>query len=447
MKHYTFDYYFAIPTVYYSSPFTAKPDNSIWQQSSFVTIDCKYHIDQVTNCFVLPWTSRNILFQAYSKGKRRFLLKSKDKDDLKVFVKCKEPYNVRHLGWNGASYVTVNMAKTMDPSLIAEQNAELNLKLMMWKQDPNLPLDKLRKVRCLLIGAGTVGCSVARNLISWGIRHVTFVDCANVSHSNPVRQNLYTTNDIGQKKAQAAVESLQKILPCVKAQGHCLDIPMPGHADLVNEDDFEILDQLVSNCDVIFLSTDSREGRWLPIALSFLHSKPVVNIALGYETCLVQYITNDSGCYFCTDPIGPRDSVSSRTIDEKCTITRPGISAIASAMAVELFVDTVRNKTEYNQIRFDLDSLTFSKHKSFRNDQCSCCSFEVLSELSQKGFRFIEEIANEPSVLEDLSGYREDMLHETGDDIMTISEVGDDEVEYTRTVQELDYYDDAVVCA
>ena len=91
----------------------------------------------------------------------------------------------------------------MDPALIAEQNAELNLKLMMWKHDPELPLDTLRIENCLLMGSGTVGCTIARNLIAWGVRNITFVDCAHVACSNPVRQNLYTVNDIGNEKAIA----------------------------------------------------------------------------------------------------------------------------------------------------------------------------------------------------------------------------------------------------
>lgn len=40
--------------------------------------------------------------------------------------------------------------------------------------------------RCLLLGAGTLGCSVARTLLGWGVRRVTFVDNSRVAYSNPV---------------------------------------------------------------------------------------------------------------------------------------------------------------------------------------------------------------------------------------------------------------------
>lgn len=150
---------------------------------------------------------------------------------------------------------------------LAESSVDLNLKLMRWRLVPSLDLEKVVNTKCLLLGAGTLGCNVARTLMvrldgksifmvgllycsivkffpksffkqkldghflsrckqihffsfhqGWGVRHITFVDNAKISYSNPVRQPLYEFEDClggGKSKATAAVERLTKIFPGV----------------------------------------------------------------------------------------------------------------------------------------------------------------------------------------------------------------------------------------
>lgn len=132
----------------------------------------------------------------------------------------------------------VDCSRQLDPKVLSNDAVHLNLELMKWRIVPELNLQAISSARCLLLGAGTLGCNVARALLAWGVSEITFVDNGTVSHSNPVRQSLYTFEDclaerktgVRASKAVAAAAALRLIHPGVIAKAHQLAIPMPGHA-------------------------------------------------------------------------------------------------------------------------------------------------------------------------------------------------------------------------
>ena len=48
---------------------------------------------------------------------------------------------------------------------LAQSAVDLNLKLMRWRLIPGIDLECVANTRCLLLGAGTLGCNVARCLL------------------------------------------------------------------------------------------------------------------------------------------------------------------------------------------------------------------------------------------------------------------------------------------
>ncbi|KAF9907923.1 Autophagy protein 7 [Lobosporangium transversale] len=347
-----------------------------------------------------------------------------------------------------------DLAPLMDPTRLADTAVDLNLKLMRWRLLPDLQLEKVQETRCLLLGAGTLGCYVARSLLGWGIRNITLVDNAKVSFSNPVRQPLFEFEDClegGKDKAITAAASLRKVYPGVNAVGHTLSIPMPGHPISPQlyesvQRDVEKLEDLFQQHDVIFLLMDSRESRWLPTLLGARMKKIVINAALGFDTFLVMrhgigqdheyhasFGSSPLGCYFCNDVVAPTDSLSDRTLDQQCTVTRPGLSAIASAVAVEMLVSLLHHpdgmrapadkaddegdqegRTQNNQV----STLGLLPHQirgflsRFKNllisgqayDRCTACSDAILEAYEKEGFGFLAKVFQDAKHLEDVTG-------------------------------------------
>lgn len=365
---------------------------------------------------------------------------------------------------------SISLAKSMDPTRLAISAADLNLKLMRWRALPSLNLNVLSSIKCLLLGAGTLGCQVARMLMAWGVRKITLLDNGRVAMSNPLRQSLYTMEDClngGEFKATAAVKSLTRIFPAVDAEGIVMSIPMPGHPVLSQEEDSVLEDcrrlhDLIDSHDAVFLLTDTRESRWLPTLLCANFNKITINAALGFDSFLVMrhgagpYSSNHDfkteganalsamgnvvqgarderkrlGCYFCNDVVAPIDSTTNRTLDQQCTVTRPGLAPIASALAVELLVGIlhhpqgifadaeVTNSSSSgsseqplgilpHQIRGSLSQFSQMTLVGRSSDSCTACCSTVISEYREREKEFIIQAINHPTYLEDLTGLTE----------------------------------------
>ncbi|KAL2866353.1 putative autophagy ubiquitin-activating enzyme ApgG [Aspergillus lucknowensis] len=335
----------------------------------------------------------------------------------------------------------VDLTEYLDPKRLADQSVDLNLKLMKWRISPNLELDKIKGTKCLLLGAGTLGSYVARNLMAWGVKKITFVDSGTVSFSNPVRQPLFTFADClegGAKKAYRAAQALSDIYPGVESIGHVLSVPMAGHPVLdtgKTRSEFEVLKKLVDDHDAVFLLMDTRESRWLPTVMGKAADKIVMNAALGFDTFVVMRhgdVNTDNpgeelGCYFCNDVVAPMNSQKDQTLDQQCTVTRPGVAAIASALLVELLVSLLQHplgaaapatqthdKNQHDhplgivphQIRgflstFENVSVVGRSYKS-----CSACSKNVIDEYKKEGWNFVQRALNEVGYVEALSGLK-----------------------------------------
>ncbi|CAD6565237.1 MAG: Autophagy protein 7 [Cyphobasidiales sp. Tagirdzhanova-0007] len=328
-----------------------------------------------------------------------------------------EPVSV---GWekNQAGRLAPRMADLggiMDPRRLADQAVDLNLKLMRWRILPSLNLEKIKNTKCLLLGR--------------------------VSFSNPVRQPLFEFSDCiegGKPKAQCAAEALRRIYPSIEATGIQLAIPMPGHPIPPNNVDntrqaVVQLSKLIDEHDVVYLLMDSRESRWLPTMLGIAKKKLVMNAALGFDSYVVarhgmldQPLKDRLGCYYCTDIVAPTDSLSDRTLDQMCTVTRPGLAAIAGATAVELMTAVLQHEkgayapAEVTQgpdkpwtsvlgavphtIRGFLSDFNTIKITGQAYSNCTACSEKIVQAYEKEGFSMLQSAFDDASYLERITG-------------------------------------------
>jgi len=134
------------------------------------------------------------------------------------------------------------------------------------------------------------------------------------------------------------------------------------------------------------------------------------------------------GCYFCNDVVAPADSMKDQTLDQQCTVTRPGIAAIASALLVELLVSvlqhpdgpaapaslsTSEDRGEHplglvpHQIRGFLSTFSNMTITGRAYDCCSACSDKIVDAYKTEGWDFVRRALDERDYVEELSGLKE----------------------------------------
>jgi len=145
------------------------------------------------------------------------------------------------------------------------------------------------------------------------------------------------------------------------------------------------------------------------------------------------------GCYYCNDIVAPKDSLTDRTLDQMCTVTRPGLAPMAAATAVELLASLLQHPdgmfaappppdaaakssdTDGGSVLGSVPHQLRGFLSQFRNmslvgaayDKCTGCSETVIRAYEQEGFAMLLKVFNDTKYLEQLTGL--DKLFDEGE--------------------------------
>eukprot|EP00792_Barthelona_sp_PAP020_P003766 TRINITY_DN1632_c0_g1_i1.p1 TRINITY_DN1632_c0_g1~~TRINITY_DN1632_c0_g1_i1.p1 ORF type:complete len:442 (-),score=107.93 TRINITY_DN1632_c0_g1_i1:302-1501(-) len=301
--------------------------------------------------------------------------------------------------------------------LSTQHSTRKQLNVMKQRFAPLLDLNLISKQKILVIGCGTLGCNLIRTLVAWGVENFVVLDNGYVSDTNPIRQNLFTRDQIGRKKVDCIKESLTSMVNHLCVEKHHMTIPVPGSVQHLTYDcllqQIETLNEIISKVDCVFLLTDSIESRWLPSILAKVNGKPLFNAALSYDALLINKQDETCGCYFCNMVSAPQHNPNI-PFDQRCTATRPGLAAIASSQLVELYINFLHKPVGCigdvpDGIRMFLNDFSFHQIEMEKVGYCVGCSQHIFDVFCN--FKFEKEkqetIVNmfkNPQTIEKLSG-------------------------------------------
>ena len=234
---------------------------------------------------------------------------------------------------------------------------------------------QLARARVVIIGCGALGAMQAETLARAGVGHLTLVDRDFVEESNLQRQIMFEEADARERlpKAVAAARRLGRVNSDVGVDPVVVDV------------NFENIEELIADADLVMDGTDNFETRYLINDACVKTGTPwIYGAAVGSYGLTMTVLPGETPCLRCVLEAMPEPG-SGPTCDTAGVIL-PIIAMIASvqcAEAMKLLTDQ-REHLHGSLVRIDIWDLQINRlHLSDDNkrDDCPACGrreFEYL---------------------------------------------------------------------
>jgi adenylyltransferase/sulfurtransferase len=225
---------------------------------------------------------------------------------------------------------------------------------------------KIANTSVLCIGAGGLGCPALLYLVAAGVGHIGIVDFDVVDETNLQRQIIFTTEQIGQNKAEAATKRLTALNPNIKIQ------PYPEELTDKNAE------RLFNKYDIIIDGTDNFSTKFLINDAAIKTGKPFIyGSILGFDGQVSIFGMPNRPCYRCLFPEPPKGHVPNCT-EAGIIGAVAGIVGTTQAMeAIKLIVGHESFKPLIGKIwSIDMHSMENKLLSLSKNPACAVCSKE-----------------------------------------------------------------------
>lgn len=153
---------------------------------------------------------------------------------------------------------------------------------------------KLKSAKVLVVGAGGLGSPVLQYLSAAGIGTIGIIDADEVSLTNLQRQILFTTNDIGQNKAEVAAKKLAATNPHTDWKVYTSFLDESNALDIIGE------------YDLVVDGTDNFKTRYLINDACIIKNTPFVyGSILKYQGQVAVFNYKNGPSYRCLFPEPP----------------------------------------------------------------------------------------------------------------------------------------------
>lgn len=222
-------------------------------------------------------------------------------------------------------------------------------------------LEKLRKAKICVVGVGGIGNPVVTQLTAMGVGKLKIVDRDIIEISNLHRQHLYTENDLGKVKVEAAKERLEKINSSVEIEA------------LPNSVTKYTAESIIRGYDIVVDALDSIDARYaLNDACIKLNIPLIYAGALGMLGSVCTIIPNKTACLRCIFPALAEDDMPTCSTEGVHPSILYLVGGIQVSEAVKIILGekpTLENKLMY----VDLNDLSLEKITVFRQEECPSC--------------------------------------------------------------------------